>query len=196
MLYGRTADAWNCAGRTHGYRSGELTFMPDLSSRVKEATTDFRSDWAQWRSDVRRNPGLLFQSLPVRVAFWLLGACVLYFVISWVIVGANRQGAVVVEQATPTATLYVACTNPDCLKAATVTQPRNFKEWPLKCEHCGQMSMHRATLCKSCREWFATSPGGPVECLLCKRNTKKAAASQPTRKVPENRDDREDGWEP
>lgn len=170
--------------------------MPDFSSRVKEAATDFRSDWSQWRSDVLRNPALLFQSLPVRITIWLLGAFALYMIISWVVVGANRQGVVVVEQATPTATLYVACTNSECLKSATVTQSRNFKEWPLKCENCGKLSLYRATLCKACREWFSAAPGGPAECLLCKRKAIKATVSQPVKKLSEDRDDREDGWEP
>lgn len=170
--------------------------MSDLSSRVKEATTDFRSDWAQWRSDVRQNPALLFQSLPVRIALWLLVAFALYLIVSWIVVGANNQGAVVIEEATPTATLYVACTNSDCLRSATVTQPRDFREWPLRCEHCGQMSLYRASLCKSCRDWFAVAPGALLECQLCKRKTVKPAVSQPARKVPQDRDDREDGWEP
>ncbi|MBI5863502.1 MAG: hypothetical protein HZB38_03115 [Planctomycetes bacterium] len=169
--------------------------LGEYLARFREARANWRADFRQWRADVRENPALIFRSLGVRLLLWAALGIVMFYVVSRVFINLAPSATEGRLARTRLATLYVACTNPDCLHGATTEQTLDFKAWPLTCEQCGKQTAYRATLCPKCRNWFAAAPGGPSDCPLCKRKSTTQPTSKPARKRSDDPDDREDGWD-
>jgi hypothetical protein len=169
--------------------------LTQLPHKVREAAGDFRSNWAQWRRDVAANPAILFQSLPVRIGFWLLVAVAFYFAVSRIMNALSPSASAGREEPTHVATIYVACAKPDCGRSKLANPTMDFKDWPMKCDFCGGSSAYRATQCGKCREWNALVPGRALDCAHCRRAAEATKpATRPAGKQPEDPDDREDGW--
>jgi predicted RNA-binding Zn-ribbon protein involved in translation (DUF1610 family) len=169
--------------------------LTQLPHKMREAAGDFRSNWSQWRRDVRANPSILFQSLPVRLAFWLVVAVAFFFCVTRIMKALTPDASAGREAATSVATVYVACANPDCGKSQIANPRVDFKAWPMTCAACGKATVYRATVCKKCRNWIAMVPGQPPDCPHCRRAAAaKRPATKPARKESDDPDDREDGW--
>ena len=173
-----------------------LPSLPDLPHRVRESLADWPTRFRQWRDDLRKDPSLLWRTTAVRILLWLaLGTALLVGLRSGINALTPGVRGVHVEEPTPYATLYVACTNPACRHQFVSKQPMDFDDWPLTCPKCGQPTVYRAQLCPVCRQWFATAPGQPAECPFCAERQK--ATDEPERigpELPTNPDDAEDPW--
>lgn len=177
--------------------------LPHKLRATLESAEQVRGDWItalrRWREAVREDPLVIWRTPAVRIAVFVILAVVAFFGARWAIpTFTPAAGGRNFEKATDTATIFVACTRPDCLDQRSVKlpmDPANWKErWPLACEKCGQKSVYRAQRCAECRRFFATAPGAPAGCPHCA--AKKAASSKPA-KGPTSRptgDDSEDGW--
>lgn len=209
MLFtGELCGLWNWARnrrctpdqRRRGPGSETLSTSPEksltqLPHKVREATGDFRSNWSQWRRDVRANPSILLQSLPVRLAFWMLVAVAFFFVVTRIMTALAPDASAGREEATSVATIYVACSNPDCGRSQVANPRVDFKEWPMTCAACGKATVYRASMCRKCRNWIAAVPGHSPDCVPCRRAADaKRPATKPARKESDDPDDVEDGW--
>ncbi len=137
--------------------------VAELPRRLRELVSAMLLRLRAWMDAVRAEPALLWHTPMLRVAIIVLvGAGVLALInrlATGLTPGLDRSAF---ETPTRLATLYVACTNPDCRVSFTTHQPMNFKAWPLVCPHCGQKSVYRATLCPNCGRWYASAPGTPA----------------------------------
>jgi hypothetical protein len=168
----------------------------DLPRRVRERAAALRTDLWQWGADVRTDPSLIWRTTPIRVLFWLaVGVCIILAVrgLAKGIMPAAASGPAAEREATKLATLYVACTNPDCLESYITKRPMDFKDWPLICEFCGHPTVYRAKLCPLCHRWYANAPGAPDRCPFCAADEPEEAAA-PVEPGPTDPDDAEDGW--
>lgn len=164
--------------------------LSELPNQVRQRAADFKTDFRQWREDVGKDPSLLFRALPLRLGLWLVLGLGVFFGLRAVI-GAITPPSGQFETATRDATLYVACTNPDCRAAYRTSRPMDFHDWPITCEKCAQRTVERAIQCARCRSWYVKgTPGG---CPRCAKPTSKPTASRATSR-PVDRDDAEDGW--
>lgn len=169
--------------------------ISQLPHKVRQAADDLPANWSQWRRDVRANPSIIFQSLTVRIGFWLLVAVGFYFAVSRAMLAMTPDPNAGRIEATKVATIYVACAKPECARSRLANPPVNFKDWPMKCENCGGQTVYRATQCVKCRNWIAQTPGGKVDCPHCRRAAEiRKPPPKPTRKEATDPDDREDGW--
>lgn len=170
-----------------------LPSAADLPHQAREAVLGFRERYRAWQLEVKDDPTLLWRTPAIRITFYLILGIAILFAARWATHTLVDAGASV-DPAKKKATLFVACTNPECLKSGNSSVAMDFKEWPLKCDTCGQPTVYRATLCKVCRNWYAIAPAGTDGCPFCR---KKAAAAKPTTKPKAkaaNGDDAEDGW--
>jgi len=166
--------------------------ISDLPHHLRERLAELPDRWRAAREGFREDPTRIWYSPLTRVAaLVLLGIAAGVGAIK--LAGALTPGGQLrAEKPTSVATVYVACTNPGCRVGYTAHVPRNFKDWPLKCEKCGQLTVYRATLCPTCRRWFATTPGAEPVCPFCRERERAAAASQPERRSASPDD--EDPW--
>lgn len=166
----------------------------ELRGSLRERISSFRLNFRQFRADVREDPTLLWRTQPIRIAFWILVGLGLILFVRWLAVSITPTPSFPGEyEPTRTATLWVACTNPDCLKTSMHTAPMDFNAWPVACEHCGNPSAVRAVRCPLCRSLMPPAEGdssGP--CVRCATPVRKTAA--PVASRPSDPDDREDGW--
>lgn len=173
-----------------------LPSLANLPHRIRAGLANWPAGYRQWREDLRQDPALLWQTPAVRIVLWIVLGIILVSGLYWAIATFTPSGtdSLFVEP-TPLATLYVACTNPDCRAHYNTKQPMDFDSWPLKCEQCGSESVYRAKLCSVCRRWFATAPGQPTGCPFCATRHK---AEQTPETIdsdkPTNIDDEEDPW--
>lgn len=166
----------------------------DLPHRVRQFLADAPAAWSRWRRDLAANPALLWRTPAARLAAWVvLGAAIIILArVGVAVLSPGASGSAFVEP-TRTATLYVACTNPECLRSAIVQQPMNFDGWPLTCAACGAPSVYRARLCPTCRSWYATIPGKPPICPACAAASARPPPDAQTKR-PTDPDDEEDDW--
>ena len=152
--------------------------------------------YRQWREDLRADHTLFWRTPAVRIAIWVAAGLVLLVGLLSLIgrlAPADADSAFV--EATPMATLYVACTQPQCLFSFTTQQDMDFNRWPLTCTKCGGESVYRAKLCPRCRTWFATAPNMPDACPRCAaRDAAKASVADGPKKKSAHPDDDEDDW--
>lgn len=166
-----------------------------LPHLIREKVGELGESVQTWKADLRENPAQFLASPLVRIPFWIVVGIVLLLlgraaISAWTPTQAGRN----FEQATTTATVYVACTNPSCLHSFQAQVPMDWKKDPLTCSKCGQKSAVRATLCSKCRQWYAVPADRAAGCPLCAARA-AAAASKPTKKkTAEHSDDAEDGW--
>ncbi len=162
--------------------------LADLPHWVRATLAAWQDRWRESRVDLRPTPEWV-RSVIVRVGVPLLVILVLVVAVRWLRALAQPGSRAATEEATPTATLFVACTDAGCRAEYTVQRPRDFREWPLTCERCGGTTVARAALCPTCRHWYAGTPA-------CPHCAARAAAAQPTTApVPQKRaDDAEDPW--
>lgn len=168
--------------------------VADLPHIAREHLATLPQRWRDWRAACREDPAALWRNPVVR----LVGLCGLVILL---VLGLNAlvsaltprgAGDAGFVEATPLATLHVACTNPDCRAAYTVKLPMDHATWPLKCEKCGQSTVYRATRCRACRRWFATAPGAATECPFCRPADAPTPPVAPTGRS--GTDDDEDPW--
>ncbi len=169
-------------------------FLSDLPHQVREQLEALPERVQNWRAALRDDPGALLRSPVTRYA----GLFLLLLAAGGTLVWLSNAftpglGPGQSEEATPTATLFVACTNPDCLADAVVRQPRDFSGWPLTCEKCRQPTVYRARRCPACGGWFAVAPGQAADCPLCARAA-RARQSAPSGPKPDKPQDPEDWW--
>lgn len=164
--------------------------LTDLPHHLRERAATLRADFRQFREDVRNDPAVLWRTQPVRVAFLIVLGIALLLAArqasGLLLPAADELSA---EQPTQTATVYVACGNPDCGACYQAHPPMDFRAWPLVCEKCGQPTAFRAAPCHECGAWHP-DVGGEPPCLAARKAAPPpAAASAPT-----DPDDREDPW--
>lgn len=172
----------------------QRTTVADLPHRVREWVAGLPRRWRDWRRDVRADPATLLHSPLFRLGIITAGGIGLVFAVQW-LVGAlqppGKTGAF--AEATPYATLYVACDNPNCRAHYTVQQELDFKDWPLICRKCGEPTIFRATLCRACRKWFAVRAGEPPICPHCTAQVEEMPEPEPQTRT-RSPDDAEDPW--
>ena len=152
-------------------------------------------NYRQWREDLKEDPTLFWRTPVVRIALCVAAGLVLLIGLRSLIGFLAPDGSDPnFIEATPMATLYVACTQPQCLTHYTTQQQMDFSHWPLTCDKCGGESVYRATLCQRCRSWFATAPNMPEVCPLCAGRDAAKAPVVTDRKKSANPDDDEDDW--
>jgi hypothetical protein len=165
--------------------------------RFREGLAGLRAGWREWREGVRQEPARLWHSPLTKIGLLIVLGLLAILAVQW-FGSALVPGGLswrLEDQATREATLFVACTNPACRASYTTQQPRDFKDWPLKCEKCGQQTVYRATHCRECRHWYALTPGGPPGCPFCaQKRAEQKKLEAPPPPAPEKSDDSEDPW--
>ncbi len=173
-------------------RPSRLAAIPHFLREQLEALPE---RWQNFRFTLRDNPEAILQSQYLRIGLLVGGGLITIGLLQALVVGLTPGGTdQAFVEATPTATLYVACTNPDCHAAYTITREMDFADWPLTCRDCGQQTVYRADRCKTCGKWFATPPGATPACPHCAKPDTPAPAETPTRTAPRSHDDLEDPW--
>lgn len=170
-----------------------LPSAAQLPHQAREAVRGFKDRYRQWREDLKEDPSLLWRTPAIRITFYLVLAVGLILAVRWgtnTLAGAGAANKEDVKKST----LYVSCTDPNCLKSFNATVAMDFKTWPLKCDQCGQLTVYRATLCKVCRNWYAVAPTGPDGCPFCRKRFDAAKPTTKPKAKPANSDDAEDGW--
>lgn len=169
--------------------------LGELPHQIREQLLAAPERWRNFRDRLRDDPGAIFHSPVIRIVTLIVLGLILLLVTGWFVRGLTPPGpAGLTEEATPWAVLYVACTSPKCLAAASTRCARDFDAWPMKCEKCGDKSVYRAQTCAKCGQWFAASPGQPAACPHCARAAAKPEATPtPTRPAGKSDDD-EDPW--
>jgi hypothetical protein len=162
--------------------------LADLPHRVRATLAAWQERWRESRADLRPTPERVRAAL-MRIGLPVLAILALVAAVRWLTTLAQPGGRAVSEEATPTATLFVACTDAGCRAEYTVQRARDFEDWPLTCERCGRAAVERATLCRQCRGWYA----GSQACPHCA--ARAAGAQSTTAPAPHKRaDDAEDPW--
>lgn len=170
--------------------------LSDIPHQVRDHLQGLPDRLEDMREGLREDPLALFRTPAVRVTGLIVIGIVVILLIKWFVEGLQPTGSLAFQEATPYALLYVACANPDCRAAYTTRQPMDFDSWPLTCEKCGQPTVYRATLCKTCGHWFAVPPGTPAACPHCAQQTATAPAEQTHPTSGTRTDDDEDPWGP
>jgi hypothetical protein len=145
----------------------------DLPHRLREQLIDLRRGYRQFWADLKDDPGRVWRNPFARLLAWATLGVAAVLLVNLLVGRFVIPPQTSAEQATSTATLYVACTNPACRAAGVIERPLNFSAWPAKCDKCGASSVYRATVCPKCGRWFALTPDQPPGCPFC------AEASQP-----------------
>ncbi len=169
--------------------------LADLPHRVRQRWSALPADWRLWREGFRRDPATIWRSPVIRIAGLILLGVVLIVGVDWLI-GSLSPGPAgqAWGEATPWATLYVACVNPTCRASTTTHQAMDFDAWPLTCPTCGGQTVYRATRCSERRHWFAVEPGQPETCPFCAEQKAAQVPDEPVRQEPTFTDDDEDPW--
>lgn len=170
--------------------------LAELPHRFRDELAALPGHWRNWRENIKQDPAALWQGPISRLLLLALVGTALLLGIRWLSTSLSALPPEMKnEEPTPFATLYVACTNPDCLAHYTTQQPMDFDNWPLTCEQCGQPTVYRATRCPDCRQWFATTPDQPETCPHCTAREHERRESETPAIVPrEHSDDAEDPW--
>ena len=167
--------------------------LGDLPDQIREQSAEVRRSFSEWWKAVQADPALLWSNTAVRIVLWIVfGLCAMLIVYIVTHAFAPAPATSEAPKPPPTATLYVACANPSCLKSYTVERPMDFKDWPIQCEKCAQRSVYRAILCPECRHWYAVAPGHKRICPFCK--PKDEPPKQEKKSGSGNPDDDEDPW--
>lgn len=177
---------------------GRSTLVSAVWGRLRTWLTGVHENARDIRDAVREDPAAVANSPVVKIGIWIVIALTGLIAVQWFLAAVTPKPANFGnDQPTPYSTLYVACTNLDCLAAYTSQQKMTFTGWPLKCDKCGQKSIYRARRCGTCREWFAKASGPPTEsspCPLCARKRAAEVKTVEEKKKANNPDDEEDGW--
>jgi hypothetical protein len=171
--------------------------LAEIPHQIRTQVQSLPDRWREFREAFQEDPAAIWHSPLTRIAGWILLGIVI-LVIGWLLIGMISPpdtGGGAFTTATPTATLYVACSNPNCAHDYTTRQKMDFDDWPLICPECGQESVYRATRCDVCRQWYSTAPGAPDACPHCAaRAAQKPVEAAPTPDRPAVSDDAEDPW--
>ncbi len=169
--------------------------LSELPHRVRDEVQHLPDRLRDLREGFRKDPSVFLSSRLVRLGLVLLLAVLAIFVVNWFIGGLTPStGAGRFEEPTPWATLYVACTNPDCLAHSNMQVTMDFDQWPLTCEKCEQQTVYRATRCAVCRDWYAQQAGQADECPHCEVRAHQRAAEQTPDRPQQTGDDAQDPW--
>jgi len=170
--------------------------LADVTHRLRQQMANLPGQWRAWRTDLRGDPGLLWRSSVLRIAGFVLLIVVALIAIDWLVTALTPGGAQGSrETATPLATLYVACADPECRAHYTVQKPMDFDDWPLTCNQCGQKTIYRAQRCPVCGHWCALPAGQSLECPFCAEKQAAQKPPEPTHREQRPRsDDDEDPW--
>jgi hypothetical protein len=171
-----------------------LPTLADIPHQIRAQLAQLPTQWRTWREGFRDDPWAFWRSPFTRIPLYIaLGAAVLA-TLTWgtKLLVPNIPGQF--QHATPWATLYVACTNPACQATYSTQQAKDFDQWPLVCEKCGQPTVYRAQRCPECRHWFAVAPGQPHACPFCAARKAAQQPKEPLRRPSATGDDVEDPW--
>lgn len=169
--------------------------LAEIPHRIRQQLRDLPGRWRTLREDIRQDPSRFWQSPLVRVPAYVLLGAVLLVSLSYGIRALTPGGTLAVhERPTATATLYVACTNPECRATYRTQQLMDFDDWPLECEKCGQKTVYRAQRCRECRRWFANVPGEKSTCPHCASRKAAQQRVEPLSRPSPTGDDIEDPW--
>jgi hypothetical protein len=169
--------------------------LSELPHRWRSRLGELRARWLDYRATYRESPGMVWHSPILKIGVLVLVVLAAILGVRWLTNWVTPGGSASLgDQPTPTATLYVACSNPGCRAFYTTQQPMDFKGWPLKCEQCSGATVYRATQCPTCRHWYASAPGGPVGCPFCAEKASSAEPLPTSRATPHHSDDDEDPW--
>lgn len=160
-------------------RLQDLANIPD---KLRDQAADLPDQVRQLKDDLRSDPSRLWRNPMARIIGWVLLAGVIYAIAHLGIamfVGSLDSSEFV--EPTKTATVHVACTNPECRTSYVANPPIEFTNWPMTCEQCGQPTVYRAKLCRSCGQWYANVPGQPDDCPHCAARREAAEPTRPRR---------------
>ena len=174
--------------------SSDRPSLVDLPHRIRDRLAALPEDWRAWRAATKEDPREFWRPLAVRVVAILIIGTVGVLALGWAIDAFIPRLEGADQQAAPTATLYVACSDPNCGAAFTITRGLDFKDWPVTCPKCGQQTGYRATRCPVCRQWYSHAPGTPDACPQCARKAAAAQQNLPQRPQPSQGADAEDPW--
>lgn len=171
----------------------KLPPLAELPHRVRDRLGALPDDLRHLREGFQSDPTILWSSPLARLVFLIIGGIVAGSLLVGLVRMMTPPASPTFGEATPYATLYVACTNRDCRAHYSTQTAMDFDDWPLTCEQCGQETVYRARQCSECRRWFATSPDQPNACPFCA--AKKATPPDPAEeRKPAAGDDAEDPW--
>lgn len=164
--------------------------LGDLPHAVRDELENLPSRWRDLREGLRNDPGAIFNHPLARITLFVILGIVALLLINWLISGLTPGGTTPTsEVATPWASVYVACTNPECGAVYQAQVARDFKDWPLPCERCKTGKVYRAAYCKECRSWYPLVPGKAHVC-----QAKEAPVQAPTTPKQRGTDNDEDPW--
>ncbi len=177
--------------------SDSKRFSPtDIPHRVRSALEEAPESIKSWKQQVRENPSAVFDPTLIRVGIYIVAGLLLFAGMYWLVGLLTPEfDPKVWQEPTAVATLYVACTNSECLQHSTVKKPMDFAAWPIDCGQCGQATVRRASVCKSCAQWSASDPE-TGRCPVCVRreSEQNRQREQIRKKRSTDPDDLEDGW--
>jgi predicted RNA-binding Zn-ribbon protein involved in translation (DUF1610 family) len=169
--------------------------LADLPHRVRDEWQALPGRWRAWRADFDEDPTLIWRTPVVRIIGIVILGIGLLLLGQWLITGLSPTSGGAFAEATPTATLYVACTNTQCRHHFTITTPMDFDEWPVTCPECGEKTAYRASRCPDCGQWFAVVPGAAKACPHCAaREAAREADTVVPDAGPASSHDDEDPW--
>jgi hypothetical protein len=175
-------------------RTPRLPSLANLPHRFRERIESLPDDWRTFREQLQANPAAIWESPVVRFGGLAILLILAGWALTWLVGGLTPGGSAARDEATPWATVYVACTNPECQAAYQTTCPMEFDDWPMTCEKCGQETVYRATRCGQCRKWYAEAPGTATGCPHCAARKARQQADAPARRERPTGDDAEDPW--
>jgi len=166
--------------------------LADLPHVMRQRMTTLPDDAREWRQRLSEDPMAILHSPLVRVVLAVAALLLIVLGVSWLVGGLAPGNAGRFEEATPTATVHVACADPACGATYSTQVSLEFADWPLVCEKCGQPTVCRAKRCPTCGGWVANPPGQTVKCPHCTRKAKPKPTEAPAK--PKLGDDEEDPW--
>jgi hypothetical protein len=167
--------------------------LAELPHRIRDWWRSLPQHWNEWREGLREDPTLFWRTPLIKISFICIGTVLFFVAVDALIAGlAPPSTGSGTTEATPTATLYVICTNSDCRHRFSVTKPMDFDAWPITCTKCGQNTVYRATRCTVCGHWRAKDHGN---CPFCTGQATPTPAEKPDPDPRRPRtDDDEDPW--
>ncbi len=164
--------------------------------------------WGRLRPRLRELPRAISERLrlssrasAVRIGLWTLLVIGLLATVRWAVLAITAASTEPVPvKARRMTTIQVACVDPACRASFRTRQTVDFRDWPMKCERCGALSVYRAQPCPACKRWFAVAPGQAAVCPFCPAGPPGATAqprvppAKPAASQRARTDDDDDPW--
>jgi hypothetical protein len=108
-----------------------------------------RDRFDSWVAAVREDPALLWQTVAVRYATYVIGALVLVWAVTGLAGLITPPAPAGAKPEATTADFHVLCTNPDCGHHFVIHQAFDFHRFPVTCPACQRETGARALRCNS-----------------------------------------------